>query len=464
VTVAKAMNNQEKTFVAATATVGLTVYSSNQPSVLIPGTGGPADVSVSVPSSVTIGGTIEGNIIITNVNPDIGQDFTIDYMITSLDETSTYSSGQKTIYVAADSTNSTLGPLTAPDQTGTYKYKAVVYWFGDSRNASASFTVVGHAAPTVGVGGGFVGIAGKGKIEITEYPVEMAVEQGGVEFYSLLVKNTGTASIHNVAITLDGIPQEWYLVIPENVDEILRGKSQVFILKITTPLDAEPKLYPVDIKASCDEGVAQVSMNLEVMPTVVEEAFKIVDVKILTQKLFLNEKGKVITIVKNIGSEDLNVVAYLTLPEGWSIDEKVVAKAMPPKTESTLEFNIIPIEIGAHTLLLSGMYNGKEFSKKIHVYVDSRKPIAIVSTGWVGFIFLIVLMSAIMIYGMKRREKFPKQELEKLKETMREMKIKKSIAIYTCVRCGNGIGYYDARSYKGKVYCIKCLVNMKVIK
>jgi len=460
VTVAKAMNNQEKTFVSATATVDTTVYSSNQPSVLIPGTGGPADVSVSVPSSVSVGGTIVGNITITNMNPDIGQDFTVDYFITSLDEATNYSSGQKTIYVGASSTNSTLGSLSVPGQAGTYDYKAVVSWIGDSASASATFTAT-EAAPTIaptGPTGGAMRL-GKGEIKISEYP-EITIEQGSVEFYSITVENNGTASVHNVELTLEGISREWYSLIPERVDDLLKGKSQVFILKITTPLDAEPKFYPVDIKASCDEGLDLISISFEVVPRAVEEPFRIVDIQVLTQKLLLNEKGTLMILVENVGDEDLNVVASLTLPEGWFIDEKEVTKVIPQKTESILRFNITPIETGAHRLVLNGNYNGKEFSKEISVYVEEI--ITIPSISWQWFIVLIVLAGLTTICGIIIQKKLHKLKPEKLKEITPETKKEEP---HTCARCGKRIGVYDAGlHYKGKVYCIKCLVDAEIVK
>jgi len=327
VIVAKGVNNEEETFVSATATVGIVVYSSNQPSVLIPGTGGPADVSVSVPSSVTVGETITGNITITNVNPDIGQDFTVDYMITSLDGSSTYSSGQKTVYVGASSTNSTLGPLTAPNQAGTYKYKTMVYWIGGNASASASFTVEEEAAPTLPTPS-VVSIVGKGVLEISEYPDEMIVEQGGVEFYSLLVKNIGTASLHNIKITLDGIPQDWYTTLPEEVEKIYAKDEQDFILKVKLLPDVESGIYSILINATANENSTQVASRLKVVSIVVE-ALRVFDIQIATlDKLYKNEEGNISVFIENLVNENITATASLILPEGISTEDGYVIKTI----------------------------------------------------------------------------------------------------------------------------------------
>jgi len=146
VLVAKAASNTEEDFVAATATVGGTVYESNEISVQIPGYGGPADAVVYTPAGVNASESFNSIIQVLNMNPDAGQDFIIDYWITDNNYLNNYSAGQRTVYVPAlGQTNSSL-TLTAPSNNGTYRLHALVSWVGGTATAYNSFIVLGNGS------------------------------------------------------------------------------------------------------------------------------------------------------------------------------------------------------------------------------------------------------------------------------------------------------------------------------
>jgi hypothetical protein len=137
----KAASNTNKLFAKTTAIANTISYESNQIKVRIPGYGGPADAIVFAPASVSSSTEFDTIITAINQNPDIGQDFTIEYWITNLEETTNYTSGQQTIYIASSRTTNLTGTLTSPSADGTYKLKAIVSWIGGTAIAYDTFSV-----------------------------------------------------------------------------------------------------------------------------------------------------------------------------------------------------------------------------------------------------------------------------------------------------------------------------------
>lgn len=162
VIVPKAASNTVHTFSQGTAVVGALSFYSNIPSVSVPGYGGPADVIVYAPSSVSSGEVLDAVIQVVNVNPDIGQDFTTDYWITSSDEGVNYSSGQQTVYVGASSSTNMSVSLTAPVAAGFYRLRALTTWAGGTATSFDTFEVTITGGTTGGTGGGPGGGGGGG--------------------------------------------------------------------------------------------------------------------------------------------------------------------------------------------------------------------------------------------------------------------------------------------------------------
>ncbi len=153
----KAASNIQHEFALGSITIGSDVFYSNRPKINIPGYGGPADLYVYAPASVTSSTSLDSLIEVLNINPDIGQDFVIDYWVTSNDENINYSSGQKTVYVSALGRTNVSVNLIAPAGEGNYKLKAIVSWAGGSATAFDSFEVVSGQIiipPASGGGGG----------------------------------------------------------------------------------------------------------------------------------------------------------------------------------------------------------------------------------------------------------------------------------------------------------------------
>jgi sporulation protein YlmC with PRC-barrel domain len=147
--IAKTISDSQKTFVKSTATVNSVTYFSNQVTINISGYGGPADAIVYAPASVSSSTSFDTIITVKNNNSDIGQDFTVDYWITNEAETTNYSSGQQTIYVAISGSSNLTAALTSPTSDGNYRFKALVTWGGGTATAYDTFVVSTPAAEEV---------------------------------------------------------------------------------------------------------------------------------------------------------------------------------------------------------------------------------------------------------------------------------------------------------------------------
>ncbi|MBU0929601.1 MAG: PRC-barrel domain-containing protein [Nanoarchaeota archaeon] len=168
--ISKAQSNTEHAFSIASASVNFETYTSNKINVLIPGFGGgPNDVKVYAPSSVTASTNFDTVINITNINPDIGQDFTITYWITNDAETLNYTSSGETMYIAATQVNSTTVTLQSPNSAGTYRFRALVTGSGVTTPATSfdAFDVT-SAGAGAGAGGSGSGITETPKVTVPE--------------------------------------------------------------------------------------------------------------------------------------------------------------------------------------------------------------------------------------------------------------------------------------------------------
>ena len=159
----KAASNTQHQFALGSAVINSLTFYSNRPNINVPGYGGPADVIVYAPSIVNSSENFDSIIEVKNINPDIGQDFIVDYWITNKLENTNYSSGQQTIFISANSSTNITISLTAPSNNGNYRLKASVSWIVGTASSFDSFIVEGED-PESGSGGGIGGGRGSGGI------------------------------------------------------------------------------------------------------------------------------------------------------------------------------------------------------------------------------------------------------------------------------------------------------------
>lgn len=210
--ITKVSENHEHEFNNASAEVNDIFYGSNIIKIIIPGFGnGPNDLFVSAPSSVLTSTSFDSTIRIVNKNPDIGQDFTIDYWIPNLDSTANLSSGSATLFVSADSgENITTITFNSPSTAGTYIFMAKVRESG--KEASDSIVVTSSTPETPSSGGSSGGggsITGKTIIRpenlmdvlikiLEEYET---VTPGGKVMAEITFLNLGTEEIKDAVFT-----------------------------------------------------------------------------------------------------------------------------------------------------------------------------------------------------------------------------------------------------------------------
>ncbi len=147
--IAKSSQSYTYNFTQATASANAVFYYSNQPSVQIPGYGGPYDVIIdSLPASVTAGSTITGVVKAINMNSEISEDRTLTTWIedsfgniTALDV--------RTIFIGRNQSATAAITLTAPSTPGAYLFVSKLTWPTADANASKAFDVTSAVIPPV---------------------------------------------------------------------------------------------------------------------------------------------------------------------------------------------------------------------------------------------------------------------------------------------------------------------------
>ena len=148
-TIAKSSQSYAFNFTQTSAFANSQFFYSNQPSIIIPGYGGPYDVIIdSLPASVTAGSTITGVVKAINMNSEISEDRTLTTWIedafgniTALDI--------RTIFVGRNQSATASVTLTAPLTPGTYYFVSKLTWPTADANASKAFTVTSAVTPPV---------------------------------------------------------------------------------------------------------------------------------------------------------------------------------------------------------------------------------------------------------------------------------------------------------------------------
>jgi len=173
--ISKDASNKAHTFQTAVATWNGNTFTSNILSISIPGYGGPFDIEVDAPTSVSPSTPITADIDLINMNQDVSKDVRVDYWITDT-ENNTISGleGMKMVLANSLENTSTTGNLTSPSSSGTYRFWAKVTWItGLTAETFDSFTVATSSTGDTGdTGGSSSGGGGKTTPSITGKAIE----------------------------------------------------------------------------------------------------------------------------------------------------------------------------------------------------------------------------------------------------------------------------------------------------
>jgi uncharacterized membrane protein len=88
------------------------------------------------------------------------------------------------------------------------------------------------------------------KLEISKWPEEISIVRGWKDVYSTQVTNNGTAELHNISVSVSGIPSLWVKTSPAVVELLTPGNSTVFIIEFEIPPTALPQEYSLILTAN----------------------------------------------------------------------------------------------------------------------------------------------------------------------------------------------------------------------
>jgi hypothetical protein len=159
-TITKNSQSYTYNFTQTSAFANSQFFYSNQPSIQIPGYGGPYDVIIdSLPASVNAGSTITGIVKAINMNTEVSEDRTLTTWIEDSNHT-VLALDVRTIFIGRNQSATTSVTLTAPSTAGAYNFVSVLTWPTATANATKAFTVmaVQPPTPTPAPGGGAVSV------------------------------------------------------------------------------------------------------------------------------------------------------------------------------------------------------------------------------------------------------------------------------------------------------------------
>jgi phosphopantetheine adenylyltransferase len=130
-------------------------------------------------------------------------------------------------------------------------------------------------------------------LAIVDYPKEVNVTRREIKLISVSVKNTGNAKLNNLSVSLENTT--FIIKTSPSSAEVQPNSTQLFLVRIEIPNDAEFADYYIVIKAIGDSVSDKKTMKLTVLPEIKEEITElrkeriqrgINDVSILTENLW----------------------------------------------------------------------------------------------------------------------------------------------------------------------------------
>ncbi len=400
-------------------------------------TGNPPEVKIIAMTDVTVP-TITANVLITNEGTTT-QEYQYEYCIV-FDQTNQcggnddidYSSGAKLISPGQSwTTNLTL--LT--QNVGTYWFKVKVYYGIEMSAASKMFVAInqdtnqggggsggGGGSASGGSSGGITGFINMpidgGQISLFEYPSEMVVKQGDIEFYVLKIKNTGDDVLKDLEITLRNIPKEWYTIEIDKTNLLPYEEANV-IIKLRIPEDAKIGDTLISFIIKTKGGLVSVDSVSRILEKSLAE-IKFDDIRV--SKLYINSSGEIECILQNTSNDEQNISVSLLAPKDWSIDideykftfkkgetKKIIFKVMTSYRSGVQ--NLVLVVKNNKGTNFSGTTEDKLY-KEILVVVNTREN----TRGFIMYhptniyigasVVILVLFIVGYVAGSRRRKKY----------------------------------------------------------
>ncbi len=224
--------------------------------------GGPFDVrDINVIDNTVPGLSI--SVVVENTG-EVSQDVFLEWNLTRTDNGVSLDSGLDTFMVDGNSERTwTIGPSTS--YVGEVRITFLAYYAGTERAGAYEVFNTTTAPPGPGPGpepgpegpegpvGPPVGPPPQPSLEITAYPEEISTEVGWTQYPSVTINNTGTTVLHNIRVSIDGVPSTWYTVEPAMLPLLNPGISKTFVLNLLVPEGTEAKQYYGTFNATANE-------------------------------------------------------------------------------------------------------------------------------------------------------------------------------------------------------------------
>ncbi len=390
--------------------------------------GGPFDISIDAPASVTASSTATATVQLTNQNPDFGEDVLVSYWITNTGG-STVASGSKTVYVGALSTATTSVSLTAPSSAGNCVYHAMVTWSTTyTATATDSFTVT--AAPAAGEEppGGGGGTPRVPVLRIIDYPDSIIMGQDDFEYFIVKVKNIGEKKATETFLRILNLSQQCFVsVVPESA-EIEPNSTANYVFELRTREDAEPGAYDFTVRAVSGSVSHEVDSVLNIV-RVIPDMVRIKDVQVIPDVLQANHTGTVHVLVRSNKTTSTNVTVELLIPYTWKIEENNITKSVGPGEETAFNFTVLPETEGTFEFIVSMTYDGKKESRAVAVAVEfirEEEQLFLDMITLIISLIITVFLFGLVLIVLLCRTSDTKSQLKKIEE--RESKVAAEIA------------------------------------
>ena|GEM_PF-6301192 len=337
----------------------------------------PAEVTINSISDKTIP-TITADVTITNEGTG-AQEYQYEYCIVSSqdnlcggDDDECYGSGAKLIQPGQSwNTQLTCDEIT---QTGEYWFKVLVYYGTEVSGASKSFTAVEAPAEKPSApGSAGISPAEKeitttttnitpeekseekveekiGRARILDYPGFIELKLNETIAKNIIVKNVGDGTLHNVKLTISGLPSYLYLINPKTVD-IEPGETATFTVRFKPSL--EEKQYSIKFIVSSDEDRKEEPSVLVISKKPVKKPV-IPSIEVEPQTSILI--GIIVAVLAMLG---FVLIRERKLKEEL---EKIKKGVLAKRTEEEIKEEILKVK--KHLQNLENMYKDEDIDKK----------------------------------------------------------------------------------------------------
>lgn len=110
-------------------------------------------------------------------------------------------------------------------------------------------------------------VAADYKIDIVEYPTDIMIESGWMQYFNVVVKNNGDSSLTNVSIYFDGEFPEWFEPQIKQKDVLEPENNASFLVKINIPYNLESDVYPFILNVRSKEARNSETLDVRAFKT-----------------------------------------------------------------------------------------------------------------------------------------------------------------------------------------------------